>query len=123
MIGSPASDTMIKSRGLSSNRSVSDWPGPRCTLRKPRRARMGSPATFGMPRYSCATSSPARLPVLVTVTSAVKGCPADTGLLGTFAFLLKAAHRRDCFIDNLFHVAKLYIVRLEQIHVIGVQTL
>ena len=52
-------------------RTVVDCPGCRVTLSNPFSWRGGSLAAAGSPRYSCATSEPATLPVLVTVAETV----------------------------------------------------
>ena len=49
----------------------SDCPGCSVTLWNPFSCRGGSPAAAGSSRYSCATSEPATLPVLVTVADTV----------------------------------------------------
>ena len=56
---------------LSGNVTVFDWPGASITRWKPSSWRAGSPVEAGSPRYSCATSAPARVPVFLTVAVTV----------------------------------------------------
>src|ERR1700683_413759 len=53
--------------GVSVNDTRAEAPGARSTRWNPASWRAGSPAAAGSPRYSWATSLPARRPVLVTV--------------------------------------------------------
>jgi|WetSurMetagenome_2_1015567.scaffolds.fasta_scaffold279595_2 hypothetical protein len=49
--------------------TVRDSPAAKDTRSNPRSTRGGSPADAGKPRYSCATSVPARAPVFRSVKS------------------------------------------------------
>src|SRR5437879_620117 len=87
IIGSPLVETILKSRGCSSNVTDLLSPGSRWTRSNPRSAMCGAPSTLGNVRYSCATSSPPLLPAFLTVTSACNGSPALMGAAGNFRSL------------------------------------
>ena len=58
-----ASSQMERSLDERLNITFSDSPGAKGTFAKSRSSRNGSDATSGKPRYSCATSAPAAVPV------------------------------------------------------------